>query len=268
MHSSGSRVGSRIALLRNSMSEDPESNIRNSKIAIIPTDKENSLKIGPRVASQRNSMSEDPESNIRNSRIAMSPQAQGQGQGQGQGTQGKAVKVRSFSGALRTFDENFEKKSCNNGDDNSSDSAICKTSFDKNNLVISSTLDAVFSRSLDEKLLSLEVPAEKKKRNSAKKYLKSLGMSEGMPYLREESPSSLSANLGIFNTIPSKGAALPFVDRRATSLPSDGGKNVDFGSEKSVDSDGDADNDIVSSNDSESSEGEEREKVCVCTVPV
>jgi hypothetical protein len=236
------------------------------------------MKVGPRVASQRNSMSENPESNMRNSRLAMSPQpqtpTQGQGQGQGQG-QVKALKVRSFSGALRTFDENFEKNSCKTGDDNS-DGALSKTSFDKtsfdmNNIVSSNTIDAAFCRSLDEKLLALELPAETKKRNTAKKYLKSLGMSEGMPFLREEGPSSLSANLGIFNTIPSKGMILPFVDRRATSLPSDGGKNVDFGSDKSQDSDGDADYDNrMSSNDSMSSDGEESEKVrcmnSVCTV--
>jgi hypothetical protein len=226
------------------------------------------MKIGPRVASQRNSLSENPESNIRNSRVAMSPQpqtpTQGQGQGQGQGQtlgQVKAVKVRSFSGALRTFDENFERNSCKAGDDNS-DGAVNKSPYDMNNILLSSTIDAVFYRSLDEKLLALDLPAERKKRNTAEKYLKSLGMSEGMPFLREEGLSSLSANLGIFNTIPSKGMMLPFVDRRATSLPSDGGKNVDFGSDKSQDSDGDADNDNrISSNDSLTSDGEESEKV-------
>lgn len=259
------------------MSEDPESNIRNSKIAATSQEKESGSKVGPRVASLRNSMSEDPESNIRNSRLAQSPQCKEAVQN---------VKLRSFSSALRTFDENFDKNSCKNSDDKNSckngndkndndknengengddknvDSGLSRTSFDKSNLLNSTALDAIFCRSLDEKLLALEIPLQTRRKSSAIKYLKLLGMgSENSPYSKEETPNSLSANLGIFNTIPSKRLLLPFADRKATSLPSDVGKNnMDFGSDNSDDSDDEDDNNDIHVSSSDSIELD-REKV-------
>ena len=157
---------------------------------------------------------------------------------------GGRVVHRSFTGALRTFDENFEKnhrKKSSRSKRSTSLQAISDLSVVRSqNCSVSDTSMSVVatpSKTLcGDTLLSTETPPSLRFTNRIKD--NSIGSSRKISRLSlVERKTSLSANVGIFNTISQKETMLSFRDRVITRRMSDGADQSESGSNGSEDSD-------------------------------
>lgn len=157
---------------------------------------------------------------------------------------GGRVVHRSFTGALRTFDENFEKnhrKKSSRSKRSTSLQAISDLSVvrSQNCSVSDTSMSVVATPSktlLGDTLLSAETPPSLRFTGRIKE--NSIGSSRKISRLPlVERKTSLSANVGIFNTIPQKETMLSFRDRVITRRMSDGADQSESGSNGSEDSD-------------------------------
>jgi hypothetical protein len=138
---------------------------------------------------------------------------------------------RSFTGALRTFDENFEKndrkKSCKRSTSlqTISDLSVvrsqnCSVSDTSMSMGASSPSKTPFK----DPVLAAETPPSARFSSRLKENKSSSGRNI-------ERTSSLSANVGIFNTIPQKEAMWSFRNRLITRRVSDGADQSESGSD-------------------------------------
>ena len=165
----------------------------------------------------------------------------------------------SFTGALRTFDHAYVQDGSHSvsslsridiGGDRSgrgiSNSFINKSAHD-----ISNEIQRSFkSRAVDQTLLALKMPSDSKGM-----IRRAASGEDSQSSLLPNSANSLSAAVGIFNTIPPKIGLIPHFERRLVA--SDGGNLSDSQSEKSTSTHEEI-HDIhgTSSRDSMSSDGE------------
>ena len=150
---------------------------------------------------------------------------------------------RSFTGALRTFDENYEKNHRKKSRSKRSTSlqAISDLSVVRSqNCSVSDTSMSVTASPTKipfrDTLLASETPPStrftgrlKETPGSSSRKVSRLPLVERKSYL--------SANVGIFNTIPQKEAMISFRDRLITRRMSDGADQSESGSNDSDDSD-------------------------------
>ena len=144
---------------------------------------------------------------------------------------------RSFTGALRTFDENFEKndrkKSCKRSTSlqTISDLSVVRSQ----NCSVSETSMSMGAASpsktpFKDPVLAAETPLSARFSTRLKENKSSSGRKVSRFSLVERT-SSLSANVGIFNTIPQKEAMWSFRNRLITRRVSDGADQSESGSD-------------------------------------